>query len=353
MCNDAIRIAIKSDPKNRFALIKLAYKSLKGYGLHSHYVLSACEVAFSAYKNKNRKGVPQIRSAFFKLDRQVYQLNHLLLRIPTTPRQFIFLVLDGSKYHLSFVNDPTLKTGPLTITEHHVSISFSKGVTRFEPEGFMGIDVNERNATVSSTNGHFRRFTELGEVVEIKERYREIRAKVARVTRQDKRIGKGLLAKYGRRERNRTVQRIHRVSKQIVDYAKEHKFGIIMEDLKGIRKHYRKGNKQGSQFKARMNTWVFGETQRQTDYKANWEGIPDWFVDPRGTSSKCPCGSRVVPLQDRKLYCPKCDRTWDRDDLASKNIMACAVPQARPFKRSDDGERGAGGSNPQSRWREG
>ena len=47
MCNDAIRIAIKENPKNRFKLIELAYEKLKGYGLHTHYVLSACEVAFS------------------------------------------------------------------------------------------------------------------------------------------------------------------------------------------------------------------------------------------------------------------------------------------------------------------
>ncbi len=86
-----------------------------------------------------------------------------------------------------------------------------------------------------------------------------------------------------------------------------------------------------------MNSWVFGETQRQIDYKARWVGIPDWYVNPRGSSSHCLCGSRVVPLGDRKLYCPVCDKTWDRDDLASKNIMACAVPQVRPLKGSDEG----------------
>ena len=32
MCNDAIRVAVREKPKNRFKLIELAYASLKGYG---------------------------------------------------------------------------------------------------------------------------------------------------------------------------------------------------------------------------------------------------------------------------------------------------------------------------------
>ncbi len=55
MCNDAIHIALKEKPKNRLKLIESAYFRLKEYGLHSHYILSACEIAYSVYKNKNRK----------------------------------------------------------------------------------------------------------------------------------------------------------------------------------------------------------------------------------------------------------------------------------------------------------
>jgi len=355
MCNDAVRIAISERPKSKFRLIELAYPRLKEYGLHTHYVLSACEVAYSVYSNKNRKSVPYIRKAFLKLDNQSYQLNHLILRIPIIPRRFIYLTLRGSDHHTSFIDDPSLKRGSIVVTEYSVSIAFSKVVTLCVPLGYEGVDLNERNVTISTTNGHERRFTELAEVAEIKERYREIRAKIGRKTRQDNRIGKQLYAKYGRRERNRTVQRIHTITKEIVDYAKENNFGVKMEKLAGIRKLYRRGNRQGKSFRARMNSWVFGETQRQIDYKAAWLGVPVFRVNPRGTSRNCPdCGSRVAPLQDRKLYCPKCDKVWDRDDLASKNIMACAVPQARPPKGSDEKEprRQEDAGNPLSRWEE-
>lgn len=325
---------------------------MKGYGLHTHYILSACEIAYSVYRNKNRKSAPYVGRAFLKLDNQSYQLNHLLLRIPSTPRSFIFLTLEGSDYHLSFVDDPNLKKGSVTITNHSVIIAFSKVVEQFNPLGRVGIDINERNVAVSATDGFEKKFEELGEVVEIKERYRETRAKISRLTRQDRRIGTGLLAKYDDRERDKTSQRIHKVTREIVDRAFERKLGINMEKLTGIRRLYRKGNGQGNSFRGRMNTWVFGETQRQIEYKARWEGIPTYLVNPRGTSSSCLCGSRVALGAGRTLYCPQCDRTWDRDDLASKKIMACVVPQGRPSMGSGEGERGDEGSNPQSRWGE-
>jgi putative transposase len=330
MCNDGIRIAASAKPRSRFKLIEYAYPRLKEYGLHTHYILSACEVAYSVYSNENRRKNPLIKRFYFKLDNQSYRLDHLLLRIPTTSRSFIFLVLQGSVYHLSFLENRSLKRGSVTITPNSVIIAFSREVEVFEPVWQVGIDINERNLTVSATNGWHRRFEEPGEIVEIKERYKNINAGIAHKTRGDRRVAQNILSRYGKRERDRTTSRLHKITKQIVSYAFEHEFGIKMEKLTGIRKLYRKGNGQGAYYRGRMNSWVFGETQRQVDYKSRWVGVPVWYVNPRGTSSYCLCGSRVVPLADRKLYCPKCDKTWDRDDLASKNIMACAVPQARP-----------------------
>jgi len=126
MCNDAIRIAVKERPRSRFTLIQMAYPRLKEYGLHTHYILSACEVAYSVYRNKDRKSPLHIEKAFLKLDNQSYSLNHLLLRIPTTPRHFVYLTLKGSDYHLSFIDDSTLKRGSITVTGRTGSASPSR-----------------------------------------------------------------------------------------------------------------------------------------------------------------------------------------------------------------------------------
>ena len=50
------------------------------------------------------------------------------------------------------------------------------------------------------------------------------------------------------------------------------------------------------------------------------------------------CMVNDAARSDGKPYRPKCGKAWDRDDLASKRIMACAVPQARPSRGSGEGE---------------
>jgi putative transposase len=354
MCNDAIRIALAEKPKNRFKLIELAYPRLREYGLHSDYILASCEIAYSSYNNKKRRSRPRVRSPFLKLYGKSFVLNHLLLRISTSPKNFIYLTLQGSAYHLSFIDDPALEARSVTITSNGVFIAFSKEVCELEPKGRIGVDVNEHNITWSGTSGKTARF-DTSEIAELKERYRAITARIARRTQKDRRVMKHLLGKYGERERNRSVQAFHRISKSMVAIAKENHSGIIMERLTGIRKLYRRGNGKGRFFRERMNSWMFREPQRQVEYKAAWEGVPIAYAYPKGTSSNCPdCGSRVVKLVDRKLYCPKCDKTWDRDVLASKNLMAAVVPAARPTKRSDEGESKTQeeAGNPPSRWEE-
>jgi len=96
-----------------------------------------------------------------------------------------------------------------------------------------------------------------------------------------------------------------------------------MEDIKGIRRLYGKGNGQGRRYRSKLNTWSYHELQRQIEYKARWEGIPVTYVAAWGTSAKCSiCGSKTFPNEDRSLYCPKCKTTVDRDVNAARNILA-------------------------------
>jgi len=338
MRNDAIRIAIEKNPKSRFSLQALAYSRLKEYGLHTHYILSACEVAFAAYRNKDRKATPYFNRTFLKVTSQSYRLDHLVLRIPARPRDYIYLTLQGSDYHLSLIDDPTLKRGSVTIAEQTVSVAFSKGAIVDEPLGNIGVDVNERNVTTSDTPGGTNMY-DTSRVAEIKERCRAIRAKIGETAKQDRRISKKLFAKYGKREKNRTVQVLHCVSKKIVERAKKNNLGIVMEKLKGIRRLYRKGSGQGASYRGRMNSWTFHEIQRQIEYKAGWEGIPITYVSPRYTSRNCSKCGTSQKFEGRTAICPSCGKVEDRDVNASRNIMMAApVRTAQPPGGGGEGE---------------
>src|SRR2546429_7345487 len=101
---------------------------------------------------------------------------------------------------------------------------------------------------------------------------------------------------------------------------------MVLEDIRGIRCLYRKGNGQGRKYRGRMNGWSFSEAQRQLEYKARWIGLPVVRLSRRetsGTSMTCPrCGERLQSDKrlGRKLWCGKCRVVMDRDRVAAVNL---------------------------------
>ena len=188
-----------------------------------------------------------------------------------------------------------------------------------EPIGAIGIDRNLDNVTTADSDGIILRH-DLARATEVKSRCRETKR---RFKRNDARIRRVVYGKYGRIQRDKVSWFLHNVSASIVRRAKEKRFGIVMENIKGIRRLYRKGNGQGNEYRARLNSWSFYELQRQIEYKARWEGIPVAYVAARGTSVNCSiCGSRTYPNGQRTLHCSRCDISIDRDVNAARNILA-------------------------------
>lgn len=132
--------------------------------------------------------------------------------------------------------------------------------------------------------------------------------------------------KYGLRRTNRRTQILHVISKQVVDSALKNRQGIVFEDIRDIRNLYGKGNGQGRDYRARMNSWPYAEAKRQITYKAAWLGVPVIHLtrsETRGTSQLCPkCGERLQSGKElkRKLWCQKCRTMFDRDYVAVCNI---------------------------------
>jgi len=125
------------------------------------------------------------------------------------------------------------------------------------------------------------------------------------------------LKKYSGRERRKARDLCHKISRTIVDLAKRHGFGIIMEDLKGIRGRMN----CGKMLNRRLHSWNFRRLQFYVEYKAKLEGLPVVYVNPRGTSSLCPvCGGRLASNGHRRVKC-KCGYEGDRDVIACLNML--------------------------------
>jgi putative transposase len=123
---------------------------------------------------------------------------------------------------------------------------------------------------------------------------------------------------------------LHKLSKAIVKHGKEQKAAIVFEDISHIRGLYLRGNHQGRDNRAKMNSWPYFELERQVKYKAAWEGVPIIQLsksETRGTSQLCPqCGKRTQVAArhnvqyKRQLWCERCQRWQDRDVIAAMNM---------------------------------
>lgn len=113
----------------------------------------------------------------------------------------------------------------------------------------VGIDHNLDNVTLAGTNSQVQRY-DLSRATVIKSRCRTTKR---RFHRDDVKARNQIFTKYRRLERARVGWLLRNVSANIVLQAKLKRQAIVMEDPKGIRKLYRKGNGQGAEYRSRLN----------------------------------------------------------------------------------------------------
>jgi len=82
-------------------------------------------------------------------------------------------------YQKSFLSDPTLKVGSVTITASTVTVAFSKTAKVIEPMGYVGIDTNERSIDCASSSGELFTY-DLSELPSIHHAYFEKRRDIQR-----------------------------------------------------------------------------------------------------------------------------------------------------------------------------
>ncbi len=316
--NEGIRIGIEKNLTSKYNLYYQLYHKLRlDSKFHCKYVYGALECAASRlklYKKTLRKKPaakkPYISKNHLIIDNKGYKIEQDTIRIPTEPEKYVFIRL--TKYVYEKIKGT--KLGNVVVTDNKLIIAYSKDIPVQKQSNFIGIDRNLNNITTYDSGGNCI-VHDLSKAQRIIVLYRTVKS---RFRRNDCRIRKKIFQKYGRLQRNRVHNILHCTSKKIVSQDA----GIIMENIKGIRKLYQKGNGQGTKYRAKMNSWSFYELQRQIEYKARWLGLPVKYVKAGGTSTKCAvCGSKLVPEEHRQMFCPLCKTSVDRDVNAACNIL--------------------------------
>lgn len=330
MVNDCLRIGLGNDVSGMKRLSKLCYPALDRYDIISYYKLHAISKAAGILSNRKqsiRRGYPT-KNPYMKhtslISSYGLKAEDGILKIPIGDRQYFGIPLNS--YVKGILSDPTTTVRSFTLTANNtVSICYSKQVTVVGYTTTVGVDRNLAN--IACGNDQRIITFDVSKAVQVAENTHSI---TRSFKRNDVRIRRMITDKYGRRRRNRVNQLLHKVSKAIVQDAKERKAAIVFENITFIRRLYQRGNYQGRNYRGKMNSWPFHELKRQVEYKAAWEGIKVLTLtkgQTRGTSQLCPrCGKRVQegkrddPFYRRQLWCSDCKRWMDRDVVAAMNI---------------------------------
>jgi len=343
LVNESIRIALRGDHRSRARLSRAAYGDLSArHFVHKQYIPSAFGVALAAlkvYRRRIRMGkgttTPFMRRLMLKAENQSYQFDRETgrLRIPLRGREGVQLHLTLSDWHRSFLSDPSWGLGSLTVVPGKIIIVVRKETPKpYRAKAAIALDTNEDSLDGIVAAGDINRAATLplGGVRRVQAVHFSKRRRIARKKSSDRRVRRILLQREGRRERDRVRQRLHRISKTLVRFAKTRRAAIVLENLtiRGAGGRSRKMNR-------RLSSWPRGEIHRQIEYKAALEGVPVIKVNPQWTSKTCPvCGARRRDRVGKDFVCLACDWEMDRQINAGLNILKTALASNEALARA-------------------
>jgi len=145
-------------------------------------------------------------------------------------------------------------------------------------------------------------------------KYKNLRAKL------QKKGAKHQLKKIKRREQNIIKDLNHKISKKIVQVAKQNNCGIKLEKLTKIREKRNKKTQQS--FKYSLNSWSFYQLNMMIEYKSKILGIPVAYINPAYTSQTCSKCGVIGNRNGKEFKCVSCGHVDHADSNAAFNIAA-------------------------------
>ncbi len=285
------------------------------------YKKNVCANARLKPEDQREVRVPILKKPVAIWNNQNYSLKENILSFPV-------LIADKSKrievkavltdYQRERLNG---KRGSLRITQKSGKYIAQIAVEMDEEQSetsnkIMGVDLGLKNPAVAVVEGGKTKFIGNGRQCKfIKRKHRSVRRKLGKLKKLK------AIKKRHNKEQQWMKDQDHKISRQIVNYAKENQVAVIrMERLTNIRNTAKTSRKN----EKNLYTWSFYRLAKYIEYKAILAGIKIEYVNPEYTSQKCPKCGKCNKANDRKYACG-CGFKTHRDRLGAMNIISATV----------------------------
>lgn len=225
------------------------------------------------------------------------------------------------KADFKLLNYTFIKINSAEIKKDFIYIQVSvKNQTTVSSDSFLGIDRNATRHIAVCANGRTGKILKLGaKAPHVSKIYKGHRAKLQKNKKYSH------LKKIEKRQSNINRDINHKISRNVVDYARKENLSIKLEDLKGVRQNKKTANKQNKNLNHVIHSWSFFQLQTFIVYKARLLGVKVFFVDPFMTSQTCSkCGSLGARTK-KEFKCHTCQHSDNPDVNAAFNIAKAKV----------------------------
>lgn len=269
-------------------------KFVKQFGLKS---VVACQILKKYGNNKTIKKISRVnlivpgQGANVAADKKSFYISCLKL------------TLDISRLPEFF------KINQVELNKEYAFVSVTvKEQPQIKPISWIGVDLNTTGHCAVASCSDTGKVLKLGKsAYHVHNKYKQTRKLL------QKKLKYKVVKKISNRE-SRIVRDInHKVSKSIVNFAKENNAGIVLEDLTGIRKT----KKQVKSFKYSLHSWSFFQLRQFVEYKAKLLGIPVAKINPAFTSQQCSRCGILGKRVGKHFECSYCGHVEDADVNAS------------------------------------
>ncbi|WP_246469625.1 RNA-guided endonuclease InsQ/TnpB family protein [Cohnella nanjingensis] len=274
--------------------------------------------ARSIHKKTNKQGnCPILRRRAYYVNNQNYSINSNSVAFP--------VLMDGKVQRLRVASRMSErenhllasgKRGLLKVVEKsgkwYVQVSVEIQTGQAIGDSTMGVDLGLKVPAVVVTSTGKTKFVGSGRQNKyIRRKYSSRRRKLGKLKKLS------AIRKQQNKEHRYMKDQNHKISRQIVNMAKEQQVSVIkVEKLTNIRQTTRTSRKNAKN----LHNWSFYQLQIFIAYKAALAGIRIIEVNPAYTSQTCPiCGKRNKAV-DRTYRC-SCGFHAHRDRVGAINIM--------------------------------